>query len=203
MVVPIILAAGASRRMGTIKALLDFDGNTCLERVLVACRDGGAAPAIVVLGPEHDAVRSRVPLQGHRVVINPDRERGQTSSLLVGLSVLPADATGFLIFPVDHPLVTASQVRTLLQAFEQRPSGTDIVSYSVAGRRGHPIAVSTRLVPEFVALPADGSARAVINAVPSRVFYIPSDDPGLVSDMDTPDDYKRLLEISRQAESGH
>jgi len=188
--------------MGAIKALLDFDGSTCIERVLIACRDGGTAPPIVVLGPEHDTVTERLLLRDHRVVINPNRERGQTSSLLVGLSVMPKDADGFLIFPVDHPLVTAAHVQSLLQNFAQRSQGTDIVAYSVAGKRGHPVAVSTRLLPEFLALPSDGSARTVLNAIAARVFYMASNDPAVISDMDTPDDYRRLLAFSRQANSG-
>ncbi len=201
MVVPIILAAGASRRMGTLKALLPFNSATCLERVLTACKGGGAAPAIVVLGSEHAAVTDRVSLREHRVVVNPDRERGQTSSLLVGLSVLPKQSDGFLIFPVDYPLVSAAHVQTLLRHFEQRPADIDIVAYSVDGRRGHPVAVSSRLLPEFLALSVDGSARTVLNAIPTRVSYIASDDPGLISDMDSPDDYQRLLQMSRQAKS--
>ena len=101
MIAGIILAAGASSRMGTPKALLDYRGETFvgrLVRVLGAC----CKPVIVVLGYHADAIRQQVPATAN-IVINPDPSRGQLSSLQTGLAELPADADGFAFIPVDSP----------------------------------------------------------------------------------------------------
>ena len=78
MIVPIILAAGASSRMGRPKALCDFDGRTCIELVLDACRQASLAPPIVVLGFQAATIRRRVRFGNATVVMNESAERGQT-----------------------------------------------------------------------------------------------------------------------------
>src|SRR4051812_28614451 len=89
MIAAIVLAAGASRRMGTPKALLDAGGQTFIRRVLHAIRDGGVADAVVVVRPGAGEVVAEVRASGFaRTIENPDPDRGQLSSLLVGLDAV-------------------------------------------------------------------------------------------------------------------
>ena len=110
-IVAVVLAAGASSRMGRPKALLDFDGTPCVGRVLAACREGGVEAIVVVTAPGAAEVRAHC--AGAIEAINEHPERGMLSSLQVGLQRLPPGATGFLIFPVDFPIVPAVEVQDI------------------------------------------------------------------------------------------
>lgn len=196
-VVAVVLAAGASSRMGQPKALLDLGGASCVERVLAACRDGGAAAAILVTSPGGEAIRARaaavaeLPLVG---AVNEHPERGMLSSLQAGLRALPADAAGFLLFPVDFPIVPAAEVARLMAAFAGRPAGRRIFMPSFDHRRGHPVLVDAGLAPAFLALPDGASARVVMAAHESEIAYVPAADDRVLLDMDTPEDYQRCLD---------
>jgi molybdenum cofactor cytidylyltransferase len=179
-VVAVVLASGASSRMGTPKALLDFDGTSCLELVLRAC---GPRPVVLVTAPEADAIRARAGAVTHSV--NPHPERGMLSSLQAGLAALPSWADAFLLFPVDYPLVPAAEVDRLCAA-----RGL-IVAPSHQRRRGHPVLLDRRLVPELLA--ATDSARSVIDAHQHEIVYIETGDERVLMDMDTPDDYRKCL----------
>jgi molybdenum cofactor cytidylyltransferase len=195
-VAAVVLAAGASSRMGRPKALLDFDGTPCVARVLGACREGGAGEVVVVTSPSGREVRA---LCGGTIeAVNPHPERGMLSSLRAGLAVLPAAAAGFLIFPVDYPVVPAREVRRLIDAFWARTPGQRIFIPSFDHRRGHPVLVDAGLAAEFLALPAESSARTVIAAHEPEIVYVQADDDRVLMDMDTPEDYQRCLERSRR-----
>jgi molybdenum cofactor cytidylyltransferase len=191
-IVPIVLAAGASSRMGRPKELLELaDGVACIDVVLDACARAGLGPAIVVAREERGAVvGARVAARAPRplLVVNPRPDLGQTSSLQAGLAWLPPDAVGFLIYPVDFPLVTADDVRRLCEAFAT--GGARVVAPSFGNRRGHPVAVAAALAPALLALPAGGSARAVMNAEADATFYLTFNDDRVLTDMDTPDAYE-------------
>jgi CTP:molybdopterin cytidylyltransferase MocA len=193
-VVAVVLAAGASSRMGRPKALLDFDGTPCVARVLAACREGGAGEIVVVTAPGGAAVRALC--SGTIEAINEHPERGMLSSLQAGLRVLP-EVAGFLIFPVDYPVVPAREVRRLIDAFRGRTAG-QIFMPSFDHRRGHPVLVEASLAGEFLALPPESSARAVIAAHEREIVYVQADDDRVLMDMDTPEDYQRCLERSRR-----
>jgi CTP:molybdopterin cytidylyltransferase MocA len=193
-VVAVVLAAGASSRMGRPKALLDFDGTPCLARVLAACRDGGAAGIVLVTSPAGAAVRALG--AGTIEALNEHPERGMLSSIQAGLAKLPV-AAGFLIFPVDFPLVPAGEVQRLIEAFHRRAPGQRIFIPSYARRRGHPVLVDAALAPEFLALPSDSTARVVISAHEQEIAYVAAADDRVLMDMDTPEDYQRCLERSR------
>jgi len=193
-VTPIVLAAGASRRMGRSKALLDFDGCACLELVLDAVRPAGRP--IVVLGPNHEEIRNRVDLDAVDVVLNLDPDSGQTASLQAALSRLPADAAAFFFLPVDLPLVRAAEIEGLLQSRIANP-GAALHIPSHGMKRGHPILCARSLAAEFLALPPGASARDVVNRLPGRIAYIELGEPYVLMDMDTPEDYRRCLEAYR------
>lgn len=205
-VVPVVLAAGASRRMGQPKALLDFDGACALELILATCSRAGLGTPVVVVGPERDRIAARVDLSLARVVTNPARERGQTSSVQVGLRALPDDAGAFLLWPVDHPVVADADVIALAECWATRAArgagGPAIVALSCQGRRGHPILLSRALIPEILALPDDAgegseTVRDVIRRNQARSFYVPTEDEAVLCDLDTPEDYHRMLAYHR------
>jgi molybdenum cofactor cytidylyltransferase len=200
-VVAVVLAAGASSRMGRPKSLLDFDGRPCLPVVLGACAAGGLQRVIVVTGPAADAVRAQAghPGLATTLAINERPERGMLTSLQAGLRALPAGATGFLIFPVDFALAPAAEIRRLCEAFSRRLPTQRIFVPSFNRRRGHPVLLDAALAPELLALneTETASARVVMAAHEQEIVHIDAEDDRVLMDMDTPEDYELCLERYR------
>lgn len=186
-VVAIILAAGAGRRLGGPKALLDLGGHSALARCRDALRAGGVARHRIVLGHDADAVRATGDLSDARVLVNTTPEQGQTSSLRLGLEP-PLQADAFVVQPVDHALVRGEDVARLAQAWRRRPLGVSIVVPSHDGRRGHPAWFDAELAAEFLALAPGEPAHHVVRADPARVAHVPIEDEWVVRDLDTPED---------------
>jgi len=190
----VVLAAGASSRMGRPKALLDFDGLTCVARVVDTCRQAGVSQVVLVTSPAGAEVRAQC--AGSIEAINPQPERGMLSSLQTGLLKLPAGVSGFLIYPVDYPIVPPEEVRRLLAAFADQAGRIFIPSFD--RRRGHPVLVEAELAGEFLALDPTSSARAVMAAHDAEITHVAAADDRVLMDMDTPEDYRRCLERSRR-----
>ena len=192
MIAGIILAAGASSRMGTPKALLEYRGETFVGR-LARVLGSACQPVIVVLGHHAEAIRPRVPA-GVQIVVNPDPSRGQLSSLQTALSILPAEADGFAFIPVDSPAVEADTVEKLAQTFERREASTLFVIPRKSGRRGHPVFAARAIADELLALPPTAEARDVVHAHVERTEYLDVKDAGIFTDVDDPEAYRRLKE---------
>lgn len=192
MIAGIILAAGASSRMGTPKALLDYRGETFVGR-LVRVLGTSCNPVMVVLGYHADVIRRQVPAIA-KVVVNPDPARGQLSSLQTGLAALPPEADGFAFIPVDSPAVAEDTVAKLARAFEHRNPFTLFVIPRQAGKRGHPVIAARSIAAEFLALPPTAEAREVVHAHVDRTEYVDVDDSGIFTDVDDPEAYRRLKE---------
>jgi len=186
----IILAAGASSRMGTPKALLDYRGETFVGR-LVRVLETKCNPVIVVLGFNADAIRPKIPAAA-RIVVNPDPSRGQLSSLQTALEVFPAEASGFAFIPVDSPAVSENTVAKLADAFEAREPSTLFVIPRQKGKRGHPVFATRAIAAELLALPATAEARDVVHAHVDRTRYVDVGDLGIFADVDDPEAYRRL-----------
>lgn len=201
VVTPIVLAAGAATRMGRPKALLPFGEDTCLSLVLRACRDGGAGPPVVVIGAERQALRGALAGEEAVVVENPGfAESGPARSLQIGLGALPSPCDAFLLYPVDFPLVTGALVAALRERWEAvRGRGRSIVVPSYHRRRGHPAAFDARLAARFLELPPDAPMHRVLRDREDEVEHLVVDDPAVVMDMDTPEDYRRCLDAWRKA----
>jgi CTP:molybdopterin cytidylyltransferase MocA len=202
----IVLAGGASRRMGVPKAGLVHDGRTFLARVLGTLRGAGIADVVIVSGSAHDAVLAALPAgDPARVLRNPHPERGQLSSLKIALDELwtrrspPAAA---LMALVDHPMVAASTIVRLLDVWRSSPGDdamgrTAIVVPTYEGRRGHPVLFATSVWDELLATPDEHGARAVVRADASRVREVAVGDAGVRIDVDTPEDFRRLTTAPR------
>jgi len=172
--------------MGSAKALLEFGGQSSLKHILNCCERSGTADPIIVLGHQADDIAAAVP-DGVQVVVNQDYRRGQTSTLKTGLMVLPSHVDGFLLFPVDVPLVQAGTIDLLLQ--NEMP----IVIPTHGAKRGHPALCRRGIVDEFLALGDDEPAHLVIRKDPGRVAEIAVDDPAVVMRLNFPEDYQRWL----------
>jgi molybdenum cofactor cytidylyltransferase len=193
MVVGIILAAGASSRMGQPKALLPIGQDSFVTRVCRTLLEAGVDDLVVVAGPEHAAVAEAVRVAGLtvRVVENPRRDDGQLSSVLAGLAV--ADRPGVdavLVHLVDAPLVRPETVRAVLDAF--RRTHAPVVRPAVEGRHGHPVLFSRQVFDDLRRADRAVGAKAVVRAHAADVCDVPVDDEGACQDIDTPEDYARL-----------
>lgn len=187
----IILSGGASRRMGTPKALLRFQGETFLDgliRILATVCD----PVIVVVGAHADQIRSGIERAGQvQFVVNPDPERGMLSSLQCGLSLVPGEAVAAMFVPVDHPHLAAATVRSLVDSFQRDHPLVAVPTY--AGEHGHPVCIARPLIDQLLALPLDARASDVIHRHVNATIYVGVPDPAVVTDVDDPAAYSELL----------
>lgn len=182
----LILAAGASRRMGSPKALLDFRGETFLDR-LIGLFSAVCSPVVVVTGAHAAAILSGIRRPSAATFVhNENWPIGQLSSMQCGLRAVPPDSGGVLFTLVDHPAVAPETLARLLAG------SAPLRIPRHRGRRGHPIWFSAALAAEFLALPPDATARAVVNRHAAELEYIDVDDPGVLADIDEPLDYRRL-----------
>lgn len=192
----VILAGGASVRMGTPKALLQAPGGreTFLDR-LIGVLGTRCAPVIVVLGHEADRIRSGLERQSEAVfVMNKDYSLGQLSSLQIGLRAVPPDAAGVLFTPLDLPMVQPETIARLAEEFERRAGRPLLVIPRFQGKHGHPVCCARELIPEFLDLSARAQARDVIHRHTSQTCYVDVIDSGILRDIDDPETYRSLLE---------
>jgi molybdenum cofactor cytidylyltransferase len=201
MIAAIILAGGASTRMGIPKALLpDPDGRPFVARLVRTFAAAGIGDLIVVTGGQHDAIATTLEadqLPVHPTVVrNPDPSRGQLSSLWIGLAAASRpDLESILVTPVDIPMVRATTVQRVVEAWKEnrRP----VVRPAVGTRHGHPVLFDRAVFDELRGAPLEGGARVVVHAHIDEVMDVPVDDEGCLVDVDTPADYDALIRRSR------
>ena len=195
MVRAIVLAAGASSRMGRAKASLPLGatGETVLARVIRGLVAGGAPDVTVVAGAHIDAVRSAMPPNDRRIGLVEHRgwQQGQLSSLIAGLdAVADPQLEAVLVTLVDVPLVRPDTIAAVLAAW--RSTGAPITRPVDGDRHGHPV-IFDRVVFEALraADPLVG-AKEVFATYRARILDVPVTDEGAFIDLDTPEDYERI-----------
>jgi molybdenum cofactor cytidylyltransferase len=192
VIAAVVLAAGNSERMGRPKALLEVEGETFLGRICRRLREAGVKDIVVALGRDAESVLEGWPRANEKVVVNPRPEDGMISSLKPALKALPPSAGAALVCLADAPLV-APQTYARLIAEWRRAQGFLVVPRH-NGKRGHPLVLDQRFWPQA---PNDLGLHWVTHGNAAWMRDVDVEDPGVVKDFDTPDEYRRLVEESR------
>jgi molybdenum cofactor cytidylyltransferase len=192
MLAAVILSAGASRRMGTPKALLPYHGGTFLEHLLKVTEHPRIGWQRVVLGADAGAIAESVKVPVDEVVINENWEAGQLSSIQCGLRSLPGGTDGLLLCLIDHPLISRELVGALVERFYL--SGKSVVLPVYKGRRGHPVIFASRLYEELLSAPLETGARAVVWAHSEDVCGMETNEEGCVLNLNDPDALAKVRE---------
>lgn len=187
-VAAIVAAAGRSQRMGTSKQLLDLGGKTVIARCLETLLAGGIGEILVVVGTGGEAVAAAARRYPVRVAVNPDPSGDMASSVRVGRAALSAAAGGVIVALCDYPLISSATIAALAAAHAARPDLISIPTHD--GRNGHPTLFPDSCLAEL--LPG-ATLRDLVRRDPRRVQRIAVDDPWILRDMDTPEEYRRML----------
>jgi molybdenum cofactor cytidylyltransferase len=186
----LILAAGASARMGRPKQLLDWGGKPLVRVAAEVALAAKLDPLLVVVGGAQAEVMEALAGLPLRIIANPDYAAGQSTSLRAGIAALGQSTDAVVVLLGDQPFVTAAIVERLIAEWDS--SEAAIIAPTYAGQRGNPVLFGRAVFPELLAVPGDQGARAVLAADRSRVHLVAFDDPRPLADIDTPEDYERL-----------
>jgi molybdenum cofactor cytidylyltransferase len=197
----VILAAGESTRMGTDKALLPWPptapGSPPTQQTFLSAAIQALEPfsekVIVVAGRNETAVAPVVYANGASLVANPEPERGQFSSLQVGLQqVLSHGRDAAMVTLVDRPPVKAATLKVLCEAFAEAASGVWAIVPENEGKHGHPFLLAREMIEAFLKAPPSATARDIEHQNLLHVTYVAIDDPLVTLNVDTPEEYAAL-----------
>lgn len=179
--------------MGRPKALLTAAGRTFVECAVETLLEGGCDRALVVLNDADARVVELVERTGGRIVRGEGEDSEQIESLRAALRAVPTTAEAAVVVPVDHPLVAATTVAALIDAYRTR--GAPIVRAVFRGRHGHPVLFGSAMFAELLSgspPPAEG-ARTIVRRHESEIEEVEVSDPGIAIDIDTPSDYREQV----------
>ncbi len=197
----VVLAAGESRRMGESKQLLPWAGRTFIEQIVSTLTRALLSEIVVVLGHRADEVRAALERGGLlaatgvpavKTAYNENYREGMLSSLQCGIAALRPDARAVFIVLVDQPQMKAATLVRLRHEMEQTGKGLVVPSYQM--HRGHPLLIDLqRYRAEVMAIDGPPGLQQVLRAHPDDILHVVFDDPDVLADLDTPDDYRQAL----------
>jgi len=189
----IVLAAGASTRMGESKAQLAIENTTFLERAVHLLREAGCRYVVAVVNDDDWNARL-ADVSGREPVINDAENSEQIDSLRLGLTNLPEDSEAAVVLPVDFPRIQLQTVKQLIADFGR--GGALIANPSRNGTAGHPVIFARAIWAELLTGDLPDGARSVMAAHEQDTRTLEVDDDGVLIDVDTPADYTRHVSKS-------
>lgn len=185
----VVLAAGASTRMGHNKLLFELEGETLLRRAVRRGAEAGLDSVIVVLGHEADRAREALAGLACQLIVNADYTRGINSSVRAGIRAIPQDAVAAVVVLADMPFVTTSMIATLVKRF--RESTAPLVVSDYGGVNAPPALYARSLFDELLSMEGEGCGKHVIKRHRNEALSVswPAD---ALTDLDVPEDYERV-----------
>jgi molybdenum cofactor cytidylyltransferase len=188
MTAAIVLAAGMSSRMGTLKQLLPFGNSTVLGSVIENLQAAGVDRVVVVLGHEAEKVRQAVDNVGVEFVLNEEYVVGMFSSVQAGVRALPADTETVLICLGDQPGICSETIRALIATFGRCGNGIGIPF--TQNDQGHPLFVSGKYLNELQLMSPTLTLKHFLSAHANDIARLPIEDGAVLRDIDTPAEYE-------------
>ena len=188
MISGILLAAGAARRFGGAKLLHRLPDGTPIGLASLRNLQAALTRVVVVVRPDDQAVASLYCTAGAQTLVCPDAQLGMGHSLAAGVAH-EAQAHGWIVALADMPNLLPQTIRAVEGKLSE--SGGIVVPY-FRSERGHPVGFSAAFRAELLALQGDSGARAILQAHPDAIHRLELDDPGVIQDIDTPQDLHRI-----------
>lgn len=186
----IILAAGSSRRMGTQKMLLPYGNTTMLGSVIQNVLSSSVDSVHVVLGADHIKILDHLKSLPVEICYNQDHLSGMLSSVICGFNSLPGDTGAALVFLGDQPSISPRVTNAVIAAYNDSLHG--IVIPIINHRRGHPLLVDLKYKRDIGRLDLEQGLRALMHHFPEDVLEVEVNDPGILIDIDTPEEYQKV-----------
>ncbi len=187
----LILAGGGSKRYGVPKALLDWKRKPFVRHVAERALQAGLNPVYMVLGAVIGPIREALAGLPVQFVMNEDWEQGQSTSVARGIASLPERVGGAVMLMADQPQVPSELIRSLVKMHSRTLA--PIITPVVEGRRSSPVLMDQKMFGDLEMLQGDMGGRAIFGNYPLLKF--PWDNPDDLFDVDTPEDYQRLLSL--------
>jgi len=185
----VVLAAGASRRFGGPKQLLEWEGEPLVRRVARAALAGGVWPVVVVTGAEAERVAGALAGLDVRIVNNPAWQQGQSASIRTALESLPPETGAAIFLLADQPHTPPTLIRALVE--QHRRTLAPIIAPLVRQQRANPVLFDRQTFADLLALRGDVGGRALFSRY--AVSWLPWHDERVLMDVDTPADYAKLV----------
>jgi molybdenum cofactor cytidylyltransferase len=191
MLSAILLAAGESKRMGRLKQLMPLGESTIIERAIDNLSASAVDEVIVVVGHKAEEITGTISPKPVKIAFNPNYGEGMSTSIIAGLKLVDPRAEAVMLALGDQPLVDSQTINRLIDEFHKSDKGIALPTYK--GRRGHPVILATSYQAELLELKGDIGAREIIKRHPKDVLEVAVDSQGVISDIDTEDDYPSQL----------
>lgn len=190
----VVLAGGQSVRMGQPKALLDIKGQPLIRRLAQSLAAVPVDLIIVVTGHRPQQIQDALACEKVVFAHNPDFAQGEMlSSVKTGAAAVEGQADAFFLNLLDQPLVQAQTLRLLWGHWLDERAPLVIPAHQ--GKRGHPILIASQCIAAIRSIPANGSLRDFVVQQQPRSRVVEVEDAGILTDVDTPADYEKLLSV--------
>jgi molybdenum cofactor cytidylyltransferase len=191
MIAAIVMAAGLSRRMGRAKLILPWGDTTVIGRVVDILIQAGVAPVVVVTGGSSAQIEAVLKEQPVRLVFNPRYHEDQMAlSLQIGLEAIAKEVEAVLVVLGDQPQIELPVVRAVIEAASHNSAALVVPSFQM--RRGHPWLAKRVLFSALLDIRPPATLRDFLFEHAHEIEYLPVDNPSILQDLDTPEDYQRL-----------
>jgi len=192
----VLPAAGRSTRMGRHKLLLPLGDGTVIGQLLQCLRSADTAEILVVIRPDDSALSREIARHGAHVVRPPSDPQSMRHSVQYALTELerrfaPTSQDAWLLVPADHPVLSARVLEQLLRCWREGDSRVLVPIYQQ--RRGHPTLFAWSLAAMVPQIPSDCGLNWLLQECSQDVTELMVDDPSVLLDLDTPDEYARLV----------